>query len=124
MNSTYRSIWNESLGAWVATSEHTASRGKRAGGAVLATAILLAGGFHGAAWAADECGVAAAGSTVNCVAGTYPVGINYNVNDLTLNVNGGTNVGSLATPVAGVGVGNTGAGAGTSTTARSMSGSK
>ena len=29
MNKSYRTIWNESLGAWVAASELTATRGKR-----------------------------------------------------------------------------------------------
>ena len=29
MNRSYRSVWNESLGAWVATSEVTAARGKK-----------------------------------------------------------------------------------------------
>ena len=40
MNRSYRSIWNESLGAWVAASEITRSRGK--GGVVVAMAGLLA----------------------------------------------------------------------------------
>src|SRR5690554_3383185 len=31
MNKVYRSIWNESLGAWVAASELTSARGKRSG---------------------------------------------------------------------------------------------
>ena len=29
MNAVYKSIWNESLGAWVATAENTAARGKK-----------------------------------------------------------------------------------------------
>lgn len=32
MNKSYRSIWNESLGAWVAASEITSARGKRSKG--------------------------------------------------------------------------------------------
>jgi hypothetical protein len=46
MNKTYRSIWNESLGAWVATSENTAARGKRSKSAIsqaVALAVLLGG---------------------------------------------------------------------------------
>ncbi|WP_423917026.1 ESPR domain-containing protein, partial [Caballeronia sp.] len=29
MNKVYKSVWNESLGAWVAVSENSAARGKR-----------------------------------------------------------------------------------------------
>ena len=46
MNKTYRSIWNEALGAWVAASEAVSSRGKASGSKrSLATAalVLLAG---------------------------------------------------------------------------------
>ncbi|MBC7393167.1 MAG: hypothetical protein H7340_07520, partial [Variovorax sp.] len=31
MNTSYRSVWNHALGAWVAVSEVTRSRGKRSG---------------------------------------------------------------------------------------------
>ncbi|PSL80759.1 hypothetical protein C7T35_30810, partial [Variovorax sp. WS11] len=41
MNKTYRSVWNHALGAWVAVSEITAARGKRASG--LATVLVAAG---------------------------------------------------------------------------------
>ena len=41
MNRTYRSIWNESLGAWVAASEHDSARGKPNKSAV-AAAVLVA----------------------------------------------------------------------------------
>lgn len=72
-------------------------------------------------FAADECGIAAPVGTVNCVPGSYPAGIVYSVDDLTVNVNGASIVGASAAPVAGVGVGvgvsNIGAGAGTSTVA-------
>ena len=38
MNKTYRSLWNESLGAWVAASEITSAGGKRSGTRVEAAA--------------------------------------------------------------------------------------
>ena len=41
MNRTYRSLWNESLGAWVAASEVSHARGKRCGSQV---ALAAAGG--------------------------------------------------------------------------------
>ncbi|MDP9894318.1 autotransporter adhesin [Variovorax boronicumulans] len=42
MNRTYRSLWNESLGAWVAASEVSHARGKRGGSHV---ALSAAGGL-------------------------------------------------------------------------------
>lgn len=42
MNKSYRTVWNEVLGAWVAVSEATRTRGKRSRCAVLAGAALLA----------------------------------------------------------------------------------
>jgi len=44
MNQTYRSIWNESLGAWVAASEVTRAGGK-GGAARMLRGVLLAGGI-------------------------------------------------------------------------------
>ncbi|WP_341886597.1 autotransporter outer membrane beta-barrel domain-containing protein [Variovorax sp. YR752] len=52
MNKAHRSLWNSSLGAWVAVSELTRARGKLAGSVVLAAAGLLAG--VGAAAAAPD----------------------------------------------------------------------
>ena len=46
MNKTHRSLWNESLGAWVAASELTRARGKRGSVRVLA-AVTRAGGDRG-----------------------------------------------------------------------------
>ena len=43
MNRSYRTIWNESLGAWVAASEISKPRGKRSSRAVLATIAAAAG---------------------------------------------------------------------------------
>src|SRR5690349_7464643 len=44
MNKSYRSIWNEALGAWVAASETTRARGKRGGSRVaLAAAASVLG---------------------------------------------------------------------------------
>lgn len=76
MNSTYKSIWNESLGAWVATSELCKARGKRSSSSVLAAGLLIAVVCGGAssAWATDECGVVASGGTVTCQGDGTPVG--------------------------------------------------
>ncbi|WP_176324589.1 ESPR domain-containing protein [Burkholderia vietnamiensis] len=44
MNPNYRSIWNESLGAWVAASENDSARGKPNKSAVakaVITAVLV-----------------------------------------------------------------------------------
>jgi trimeric autotransporter adhesin len=60
MNKSHRSIWNESLGAWVAASETTKARGKRSKSARLVAAMLaglvLTGASMGSAFAqtADE----------------------------------------------------------------------
>ena len=40
MNTSYRSIYNQALGTWVAVSELTRACGKRAGGAVVLAAAL------------------------------------------------------------------------------------
>ena len=107
MNSTYRSIWNESLGAWVAVSEISRTGGKKtSAGATLATALLVLGAFGAAStsWAANECGAEAAGAdTVTCsAAAAYPNGIAYGGSDgLTLNLN---NPGITVGPVFGRGV--------------------
>lgn len=82
---------------------------------VSANALTIGIIAMGSAQAADECGVVAAGGTVNCIAPAYPTGISYTVNDVTVNVAGTVAVGSSGAPVAGVGVSNVGAGAGTST---------
>ncbi|MBR7901672.1 ESPR domain-containing protein [Burkholderia multivorans] len=50
MNRTYRSIWNEALGAWVAASELDSARGKPNKSAVVkavATVALVAGAAVG-----------------------------------------------------------------------------
>ena len=41
MNKSYRSIWNESLGAWVAVSEVASARGKRSKRSVVGAAVAL-----------------------------------------------------------------------------------
>lgn len=43
MNKAYKSVWNDSLGAWVAVSEIDGSRGKRSGGSRLRRAAVLLG---------------------------------------------------------------------------------
>ena len=53
MNKSYRSIYNESLGAWVAASEITSARGKKssskksalASGAILALSVLASSAY-------------------------------------------------------------------------------
>ncbi|WP_408734385.1 ESPR domain-containing protein [Paraburkholderia bannensis] len=39
MNKTYRSVWNESTGTWVAVQENASTRGKRASGGGIAVAL-------------------------------------------------------------------------------------
>jgi Extended Signal Peptide of Type V secretion system len=80
MNAVYKSIWNESLGAWVATAENTAARGKKGSSkkalampvvqAVAAAAALV---FAAPSWAtaildcvADASVINPASGTVNC----------------------------------------------------------
>ena len=104
MNTSYRSVYNDALGAWVAASELSRTGGKRqSGGATLATALLLLGTFGAtfSAWAANECGADIAGAdTVTCAAAAYPGGIAYTGSDgLTLNLaNAAMVVGPVATP--------------------------
>ena len=45
MNKTYRLVWNEITGAWVAVAEHVKARGKRSSGVVLAATVLSAPAF-------------------------------------------------------------------------------
>jgi hypothetical protein len=68
MNKSYRSIWNESLGAWVAASEVANARGKRSGSRAMAAviaAVALLGGLSGMASAA------VIGTPVQATNGTY-----------------------------------------------------
>ena len=111
MNRTFRSVYNEALGAWVAASEVGAVRGKRSSGAVLGAAFLAAAAFGGAspAWAVSECGAVAAGGTITCNgdgspatdAAPYASGIFYSTPDVKLVVDGagGTLTVTPATPI-------------------------
>ncbi|WP_165442122.1 autotransporter outer membrane beta-barrel domain-containing protein [Variovorax paradoxus] len=76
MNRSFRSIWNEALGAWVAASEVCTARGKKSSSATLGAVVLATAAFGGAssAWAADECGAVAVGGTVICNGDGTPVG--------------------------------------------------
>ncbi|MET3443630.1 outer membrane autotransporter protein [Variovorax paradoxus] len=76
MNRSFRSIWNEALGAWVAASEVCTARGKKSSSATLGAVVLATAAFGGAssAWAANECGVVASGGTVTCNGDGTPVG--------------------------------------------------
>lgn len=121
MNSTYRSIWNESLGAWVATSELCAARGKKSSSRVLAAGLLAAVicGSASSAWAANECGVVASGGTVSCQGDGTPVGdanpnttgIAYNTDNIKVIVDGTAAPFTIATTTANA-VYSTGSGAG------------
>ena len=88
MNAVYKSIWNESLGAWVATAENTAARGKagssRAGGskksivmpAVHALAAAAALAFAAPSWAlGSDC--SGSSGTVTCALAAYSNGISF-----------------------------------------------
>ena len=98
MNKTFRSVFNEALGTWVATSEACAARGKKSSGITLSAALLATAalGSTSSAWAIDECGTTAAGGTVTCNgdgtpatdAGPYPSGIFYAVPDVKLVMDG------------------------------------
>ncbi|MDM0037074.1 ESPR-type extended signal peptide-containing protein [Variovorax sp. J22P271] len=71
MNKSHRSLWNESLGAWVAASELTRARGKRSSARVIAAVIVAAaasGGLSGLASAA------VIGAPVQAQDGTYSSG--------------------------------------------------
>lgn len=76
MNRSFRSIWNEALGAWVAASEVCSARGKKSSSATLGAVVLATAAFGGAssAWAANECGAVAVGGTVICNGDGTPVG--------------------------------------------------
>lgn len=121
MNSTYRSIWNEALGAWVATSELCAARGKKSSSSVLAAGLVAAVicGSASSAWAANECGVVASGGTVTCQGDGTPVGdanpnttgIAYNTDNIKVIVDGTAAPFTIA-PTTGNAVYSTGSGAG------------
>ena len=89
MNAVYKSIWNESLGAWVATAENTAARGKagssRAGGskksivmpAVHALAAAAALAFAAPSWAVVPTDCFGSSGTVTCALAAYSNGISF-----------------------------------------------
>jgi outer membrane autotransporter protein len=66
-----------------------ARRARLLGGSAIALVAALAGAR--AAWSANECGVAAPGGTVTCTpaGNSFPDGISYKVNDLTIVVQDG-----------------------------------
>jgi outer membrane autotransporter protein len=76
MNRSFRSIWNEALGAWVAASEVCTARGKKSSSVTLGAVVLATAAFGGtsSAWAANECGAVAVGGTVICNGDGTPVG--------------------------------------------------
>lgn len=68
MNKSFRSIWNEALGAWVAASEVCTARGKKSSSITIGAALLATAAFGSAspAWAANGCGAVASGGTCAC----------------------------------------------------------
>ncbi len=103
MNAVYKSIWNESLGAWVATAENTAARGKKGSSkkalampVVQAVAAAAALAFAAPSWAialGTTCSAPSAyvvtpasASTVNCNDATY-TSIEVNSQNASVTVN-------------------------------------
>jgi trimeric autotransporter adhesin len=85
MNKVYKSVWNESIGAWVAVSETAAARGKRnarLAKAVLASAVTLGAVNNSVAGALDggtvesPTGVAIGSGAVSQDTGTIAIGMN------------------------------------------------
>jgi hypothetical protein len=111
MNTTYRSVWNEALGTWVAVSEATRARGKRAGGKVVAALVLAVSMAGITAHAGNQAmGAGAVASGLNdsaCGNGNVAVG---NGNAANYDSNGGTGTGTVpcttAGPVGTVAIGN------------------
>ncbi|BEP65225.1 hypothetical protein GmRootV213_57790 (plasmid) [Variovorax sp. V213] len=121
MNKSFRSIWNEALGAWVAASEVCTARGKNSssitiGAALLATAVF---GSASSAWAANECGAVVSGGTVTCQGDGTPAGdanpnttgIAYGTDNIKVIVDGTAAPITIA-PVNNHGIYSTGSGAG------------
>lgn len=69
MNKTYRSIYSEKLGTWVAASESTKSRGKKSQGLIAnaAVAMLLIGGAAGVS--AQSVGTGSASTSGTAISG-------------------------------------------------------
>lgn len=97
MNTFYRSVYNEALRSWVATSEVCAAQGKKSSSTVLAAGLVAVLTYGGAssALAANECGAyVGPNGTVNCTPATYTTGPNddivySNTDGITLNINDG-----------------------------------
>jgi len=85
MNKTYKSVWNESLGAWVAASEFSRARGKRSGSIAKAmVASVVAIGATGGAVAGELDGgkieypsdIAIGTNSLSQDTGTIAIGVN------------------------------------------------
>jgi autotransporter adhesin len=114
MNRSYRTVWNDALGAWVAASEVTKARGKRSSKAVAAlmTIVVVAASFSGEAFSQSlGGGNAAAGTgataisptTGECAALTpsgQPLYTNASASNLAIAIgcsaDAGSNVGNIA----------------------------
>lgn len=111
MNKSYRSIYNEATGAWVAVSETTSARGKKSSGkkAAVAAVIALHLAVSGSAYAANA---GLAGGTNVGTTGTGMGTTNANHQAVTLsgdddycgsmNIAGRTNVAGGHTTTAGI----------------------
>src|SRR5471032_3009803 len=70
MNKVYKSVWNESIGAWVAVSENSPARGKSSSKKVVAVALLVAG----AGASLDAMAASGSGTMIGACAGTDGTG--------------------------------------------------
>jgi trimeric autotransporter adhesin len=105
MNTTYKSVWNESLGAWVATSETTKARGKRSGVSITAAAViaLMAAGAATPLYAQYNAG----GATVSASAGSIGIGTGaVAIGSNTVAIGTGSGTGNAATNFSNTFVGN------------------
>jgi fibronectin-binding autotransporter adhesin len=102
MNITFTSVWNATLGAWVAASEITRARGKRSSGRAATSgarntaALFLTAGLCAVAppsWAV----CLPVGGVVNCVGPANLLSPSYSsaLDNQTVNVNSGATVGVL-----------------------------
>ncbi|HDR9511027.1 TPA: ESPR domain-containing protein, partial [Burkholderia cepacia] len=79
MNNVYRTVWNESIGAWVAASENAKARGKRGSFKKLAlvtalTPVLISGLSENAHAQYSVAGGTASGGSSIAISGNAPSG--------------------------------------------------
>jgi fibronectin-binding autotransporter adhesin len=107
MNTNFRSMWNASIGAWVAVSETTRARGKRSGSSattkVGASGLLLAAALFGSA--APAFASCALSGIINVCTGasasSIPVATGTELrNEGTIGLLGGNEYGAFSSPTA------------------------